>query len=71
MTGMEIWYVFRGIDTKLDYKVKNYYVDVDFKQNKMQYLWLCWVKIACHYLECTIISDTKMISQPIIANFSV
>jgi len=44
---MGIWYVFRGINTILEYKVKNIDVDVDFKQNKMPFLWLCWAKIAC------------------------
>jgi len=45
--GMEILYFFRSINTKLDYKVKNYDVDVDFKKNQMPFLWLWWVKIAC------------------------
>jgi len=56
--GIEIWYVFKGINTKLDYKVKNFDIDIDFMKNKMPFLWLCWVKIACHYLESVINSDS-------------
>ena len=36
---MEIWYVFRRINTKLDYKVKKFNAEVDFMQNQMPFLW--------------------------------
>ena len=35
--GMEIWNVFKGINTKLDYKVKKFNVVVDSEQNKMSF----------------------------------
>jgi hypothetical protein len=33
VAGMEIWYAFRGINTKLDYKVKIFNAEVDSDQN--------------------------------------
>jgi hypothetical protein len=71
VAGMEIWYVFRGINTKLDYKVKNFDVDIDFMKNKMPFLWLCWVKIACQNLKSAIISDRKAISSQLLSSLSV
>jgi hypothetical protein len=37
VTGMEIWYVFRGINTKLDYKVKKFNAGAGSKQNSMKF----------------------------------
>jgi hypothetical protein len=60
---MKICYVFRRIDTKLVNKVKKFNAEVDSMQNQMPFLWLWWVKIACHYINLANNADTMCISQ--------
>jgi hypothetical protein len=37
ITAIEMWYVFRGINTKLDNEVKKFIADVDSMQNQMPF----------------------------------
>ena len=60
---MKICYVFRRINTKLVNKIKKFNAEVDSMQNQMPFLWLWWVKIACHNHNSAKIEDIIRVSR--------